>query len=129
MIEEKNEADDAKPVGEFVGELLHAVTVAHIYHLRSESFAQHSALGAFYDALGDKVDAFAETYQGCYGLIDGYPTSFELPDVDPKDWALSLAEDIVEDRKALPQDSELQNIVDEILACVNTLIYKLAFLR
>ena len=68
--------------GEFVGRLLHAVTVAHVMHLRATgpgSYARHSALGGLYEGLGGLVDALAESYQGAYGLIDDYPASFDLP--------------------------------------------------
>jgi hypothetical protein len=103
--------------------------VAHVYHLQAESYAQHVALGEFYEALPGLVDSYAETYQGCYGLIDGYPSSFEMPSTAPKEWAVALAEEVEEGRGSLPDDSPLQNIVDEILACINKLVYKLNFLE
>lgn len=52
------------PVATLVMHLLHGVTNAHILHLQSTSYAEHQALGEFYDELGDLVDAFVEAYQG-----------------------------------------------------------------
>ena len=58
-------------MGEFILTLLHAATNTHILHLRSKSFSEHSALGEFYQALPDLVDAVVEATQGRYGdLID-----------------------------------------------------------
>ena len=50
--------------GEFILTLLHAVTNTHILHLRSKSYAEHMALGAFYEALPALVDEVAESIQG-----------------------------------------------------------------
>lgn len=114
--------------GEFVGQLLHAVTVAHIFHLRSQSYSQHMALGAFYEGLQDAVDEFAECYQGAYGLIDDYPQAVEIPAEEPAAWLDALSRFVQETRKALPQDSELQNLIDEIQGLIDRTLYKLKFL-
>ena len=115
-------------VGEFVGGLLHAVTVAHIFHLKEKSYARHMALGDFYDALGDKVDDLAECYQGCYGLIDDWPTSLEVPDGDPLEWLRGLSREMDTGRKSLGEDTELQNLADEIQALIDRAVYKVSFL-
>jgi hypothetical protein len=41
----------------------------------------------------------------------------------------SLSDFVQEIRKELPQDSQLQNIVDEILALIDSTSYKLRFLK
>jgi hypothetical protein len=118
--------------GEFVGGLLHAVTVAHVMHLKATgpgSYARHMALGDLYDGLGDLTDSLAESYQGAYGLIDDYPASFAMPDKEPLAWLKELSRFVQEGRKALPDDSEIQNQVDEIQGLVNSAHYKLAFLE
>ena len=45
--------------GEFILTLLHAATNTHILHFRTKSFAQHMALGTFYEELPDLVDTLA----------------------------------------------------------------------
>ena len=40
--------------------LLHSVTAAHVHHWNTESYAQHQALGTFYDELSDLADSFVE---------------------------------------------------------------------
>lgn len=38
--------------------------VAHREHLRTGSYAQHMALGDFYNGVGDHADTITEAYQG-----------------------------------------------------------------
>ena len=48
---------------------------------------------------------------------------------ETRPWHLLDASKYVEDeRKRLPQDSELQNIIDEIAQLIDSTIYKLKFL-
>jgi DNA-binding ferritin-like protein len=42
---------------------------AHITHWATTSYAEHKALGSFYDKLTDLIDTFVETYQGKYGRL------------------------------------------------------------
>ena len=58
--------------GAFIMCLLHGVTNAHILHLQSQSYAQHKALGNFYEELGDLVDAVVEQWQGLNGKLISY---------------------------------------------------------
>lgn len=113
---------------EFVQCLLHAITNTHMLHLQSRSYSEHMALGAFYEGLDDLVDAYAEAYQGKYGIIEGYTNEFELAD-NPIAYLVEKNEYIREARKQLPQDSELQNITDEIAALIDSTLYKLMFLK
>lgn len=115
--------------GEFVGGLLHGVTVAHVFHLRSRSYSEHMALGSLYEGLGGLADSLAEAYQGSYGLIDDYPASFDLPDGEPKTWLAEFSRFVQASRGDVGEDSELQNICDEIQALIDSTMYKLTFLR
>lgn len=108
----------------FVLTLFHARTDAHIMHLKTKSYSEHMALNGFYDALPDLVDAFVEAYQGKYGVIEEYP-KFYRP--------LYAIEDLIDEvsicRKELPQDSELQNEIDNIANLINSTVYKLKNLK
>ena len=75
----------------FIQNLLHCVTNAHLLHLQSTSYAQHMALGAFYEGLEDLTDSLAETIQGKYGLLTGYNTNYDLPPSDPVTFLEMLA--------------------------------------
>jgi len=121
----------ADPVMDFTMCLLNSVTTGHILHLQSRSYSQHMALGAYYDGIGDLVDAFVEAFQGKYGLLTKYPTSAGLmPNVEPTDYLTYLSDEVATLRRAdgFPQDSELQNEVDNIANLINSTLYKLRYL-
>ena len=115
-------------VQSFVMCLLHAVTNTHILHLQSRSYSEHMALGAFYEGLEDLTDSYIEQYQGKYGIIDGYTDEYELP-TPALEYLISLSDYIKQARVEQPQDSELQNTIDEIQSLVDSTIYKLRFLK
>ena len=125
---EEQEMAQNEVAAQFVQCLLHAVTNTHILHLQSRSYSEHMALGDFYDGLSDLADSFAEAYQGKYGIIEGYTDDYELPGqaipylMEKNDYIKLL-------RAGLPQDSELQNIIDEIVALIDSTLYKLINLK
>ena len=121
----------ADPVMDYVICLLNSVTTAHILHLSSRSYSQHKALEAFYTEIGDHVDDFVEAFQGKYGLLTKYPATADLfAEQDPVTYLTYLSDEVAMLRKAngFPQDSELQNITDEIVQLIDSTLYKLKFL-
>lgn len=121
----------ADPVMDFTMCLLNSVTTGHILHLQTRSYSQHMALGAFYDGIGDLVDSFIEAFQGKYGLLTKYPATAALfPEQDPVTYLTYLNDEVATLRRAngFPQDSELQNEVDNIANLINSTLYKLKFL-
>ena len=59
-------------IGQFISTLMSARTQAHIFHLQTPSFAAHTALNGFYDEIVGTIDGLVESYQGKYGIIEGY---------------------------------------------------------
>ena len=118
-------------LGEFILTLLHAATNSHILHLRSKSFSEHSALGEFYQALPDLVDAVVEAIQGRYGILIDYPASYYVPEATGLEELQGLKKLVDETRHhpEVPQDSEIQNLIDEISAQIDSTLYKLTFLK
>ena len=51
---------------------MHSRTQAHVFHLQTPSFAEHKALNDYYNGIVDLVDGFVESYQGKYGILNGY---------------------------------------------------------
>jgi hypothetical protein len=89
------------------------------------------ALGAYYEAIGDLVDAFVEAFQGKYGLLTKYPATADLfASQDPVGYLTYLKDEVATLRKAngFPQDEELQNEIDNIANLINSTLYKLKFL-
>lgn len=121
---------DIAVVGKFVGNLLHSATVAHFMHLKTTSYSAHKALQKYYESIVDLTDTVAETIQGCYGVqIDAYPTTFANPQTDPLAYMMMLKEYVIEARADMPQDSNIQNEIDNISTLLDSTIYKLKFLR
>ena len=105
-----------------------AATVAHLYHFKTTSFAQHMALGTFYEEMPGLVDSLVEAYQGKYGLVTEYPASMVECGTDPVAFVTGVKDYVAATRGTLPDDSELQNLVDEIAALAASTLYKLTFL-
>lgn len=108
---------------------------AHRRHLSVTgpgSFAMHMTLGEFYNAIGEKADAIAEAYQGRHGMMGDIPyMAGPAGKTDPAD-VLEVQMDNVEGmRYAACQRDEtaIQNLIDEALACYLSTIYKLRNLR
>lgn len=137
-----------RPCAELVARCFAARTAAHFAHLITGSYAQHMALGDFYDAVASGADEFVECYQGVFGKL----TSF--PDIRPsqgdiiaalsdlRTWIAANREECCEkyDEDAESEASEaseseasevteLANLIDNILAVVDRALYKLRFLK
>ena len=112
----------------FVSVLFHSATNTHFMHLQTKSYSQHVALGAYYDAIVELTDAWAEAYQGVYDIITDYPKDFHLA-TDPVKYLTQIKEFVNDLRKDLPQDSELNNLVDSIADQIDSTLYKLRFLK
>ena len=114
-----------KDVADFISTLFHSATVTHFMHLSTDSYPVHKALGKYYPAIVDLADNYAEAYSGCYEKIKDFPENFHNAK-DPVKYLTSIKTYIEKNREALPDDSHLQNIVDEIAALVDTTIYQLS---
>lgn len=116
--------------GEFIQRSFHVRTAAHDMHLKTTSYAKHVALNGFYDDLIPLIDAYAEAYQGKYGLIDSYHGTFRqyaTPEALVEDYV-----NYIEDSRSEfygKGDSFLSNIVDEVLALSYSTLYKLRCLK
>jgi hypothetical protein len=117
----------AHEVGELILTLLHSATNTHILHWQSKSYAEHKALGTFYEALPDLVDSLVEAIQGRYDTTLEFPETYHIPASTGKRELHDLSEYFEENRKSLPQDSEIQNIADEIQALIDSTLYLLRF--
>jgi DNA-binding ferritin-like protein len=113
--------------------LLSSRNQSHIFHLQTESYAQHKALNEYYDEIIDFIDGMVESYQGKYGILSGYTgTSTIMENASTTtmiEYFTKLGETVAEARKEIPQDDYLLNQVDEITALVYSTVYKLKFLK
>jgi hypothetical protein len=114
----------------FISTLLASRTQAHIFHLQSPSYAQHSALNDYYEEIIPLIDSIIESYQGKYGILKGYtsPSTFK-EDNTAVVYFEALSRFVDKIRPKLPQDSYLQNQVDEIIDLIESTKYKLVNLH
>lgn len=119
----------AEPCAELVARCFAARTAGHMLHLKTRSYAQHVALNEFYTRIGDGADEFAEAYQGVYDLLE-IPLLRPPATSDPVGMITELREWLAEHRSECAGDNtELGNIIDELLHVCDTALYKLRFLK
>ena len=117
--------------GELLITLLNAATIGHVLHLQSRSYAEHKALNKFYSELPDLVDSVIEAWQGRNGELVQYPD--QIVELSESGSALEFVTYVKilleEERYVLGEESEIQNLVDEIAALIDSTLYKLTFLK
>jgi hypothetical protein len=114
----------------FIGTLMQSRNQAHIYHLQTESFAAHKALQGYYEDVVDLIDGLVESYQGRYGILRGYKMAGTIKEDDNAVIYFEGLSKFVETiRTQIPQDTYIQNQVDEVVALIEGAKYKLKFLH
>ena len=120
-------------IGLLLGTLMQSRNQAHIYHLQVQgigSFAAHKALQEYYEGIIENIDGIAESYQGRYGIITGYKMPEAIrEDNNARMYFDGLAKFVETIRKQIPQDSYIQNQIDEVVDLIESTKYKLKFLQ
>lgn len=134
QAETKQPKGEAKPQGgasTLFTKLFEARDFAHYAHLQTESFAQHKALGSFYEGIVDLADTFYETHAGQYGKSSFSPSSSGLKkDENPIAYLENLAKMLTEAHSFFDEkDTHLHNILDEITGLTYHTVYKLKYLK
>ncbi len=125
-------------IHECVSRVFATRNATHIAHWNTKSYAEHMALGDFYEGVVDILDNLVETYQGNFGLIGPVvpaqtiasnltaATAATAPKLDiikllsaETDWLDKNREQIAGDVCAL------ENILDELVGLYLKTIYKL----
>jgi hypothetical protein len=115
----------------FLATLFLSRDLAHSDHWRTGSYAQHMALGSFYDAIIPLADTLAEAYMGRGNDLAPIPLLDDEEKATPFE-TLTAHLKIVEDSryKAVSKtDTALQNIIDEIVGEYLSVLYKLRKLK
>lgn len=116
---------NASGAAEFITRLLNAVTVVHMHHLMTDSYAKHMALGDLYDGLQDAADSLAEAYMGCSGqklTFNGGTVSIGGDAVADVQALYSYVETA---RLQMGAESYIQNEIDGICTLISSALYKL----
>lgn len=123
-----NEFKSASNVESIFTKLFESRDFAHKKHLETKSFAQHKALGSFYEDILDLTDSLIESYQGKYGIQKIVFSNTENAEVVT--YFEDLARFIVEAHSAVDKkDSYIHNQLDSITQLVYSLLYKLKNLK
>jgi hypothetical protein len=118
----------------FISTLFSSRTQAHIFHLQVKgpgAYATHKALNDYYDGVIDLVDGIVESFQGRYGIIIGYKGEGAYIEDTAKiiQYFEALCMFVEKNRGSLPQDSYIQNQIDEVVALIESTKYKLVNLQ
>lgn len=115
-------------VEELVARIFRSRDCSHLTHWKTSSYAEHAALGDFYDEIIDLLDNLIECYQGNFGRIGEVKLQTQQGEI-----LKCLESDAVwlaENRSQVTGEVEaLENIIDEITALYLKTIYKLKFLK
>lgn len=105
----------------FIGALFQSRDLMHLAHLQTTSFAEHKALGAYYDGILELTDSFTEKYFGRNKRMPIFIPESKGEDSVPH--MKNMQKMIEAERDNYPSD--LQNIMDEMLGLVNETLYLL----
>lgn len=119
-------------IEQIILETMSMVTQTHLYHLFTKSYAEHVAIGSFYEDIQKDADGLAEMYIARYGEFPG-TDSFEIEINTNYETELFL-EEIHEFREMItygleitssPDHLGLQDVLIDIQSDIDQLIYKL----
>lgn len=136
MMQKLQRPSPMGPCTETAAMLAHAqglITSVHQLHLKvtgSGSFAAHKALGEFYTAMPELVDAVAEQYQGAREKLLDFPavSPYKCGSVQE---AISHMKELyteVDQLQKIMPFSEVVNQLDEVKSLIASTKYKLMFL-
>lgn len=112
-------------ISELVSRVFQARNVAHVHHWQTKSYAQHMALGAFYDGVIDAIDTIVENYIGMYGsfkpetVADNAIEDISAYLQDEADW-IELNRDEISQGS-----SSIGNLIDNLTSVYTKTVYLL----
>lgn len=106
---------------------------SHLEHWKTRSYAEHMALGDFYESVIEDIDSFIEKYQAAFGLIrDQREEKEDKEETEEEDILASLQADVKwinKNRSDICKNvPALENVLDELVGTYLETIYKLKFL-
>jgi hypothetical protein len=110
--------------------LLSSQKQAHVFHLQTTSYAEHMALGAYYEGIDALTDAIIEEWQGMNDIISSY-TTFKLVSYTDKKSVIEYFEELNKNIEKLRKGvdaSSIQNQIDNVVTLINSTLYKIKHL-
>jgi hypothetical protein len=116
-------------IEQLISRVFYARNLAHYDHWRTKSYAQHKALGHFYDDVIEALDDIVEAYQGAFDLVSTIPAP-EKSDNDLLKHLETEAAWIEENHEGICKGNRaVGNLVDGVTEVYLTTIYKLRNLK
>jgi DNA-binding ferritin-like protein len=120
--------------GALAQDMLNAVTSIHKIHLKVTglgSYAAHKALNQMYDEIGEHADDLVEEFQGAEEKILEMPNTAptEINTVEEAIEYLRKLKDKIAALQAVMPHSEIVNLLDNAKSTINSVKYKLIFLK
>lgn len=112
---------------EFIGKLFHCGDVLHLAHLKTNSYAQHVALGDLYDSIRDHADDIAELIQGYKG-IQNYTIPASSAE-EPIAYLKEVRTYVTSKQAAFNYAPDIQNKLQDLIGDISKGIYKLENLK
>ena len=131
LISEQEMVNNNGEFKDIISILFHSRTQAHVFHLQTESFAEHKALQDYYEGVLELIDGLVESYQGKHGLLTNY-TTIKVDDYVSNDEVrgyLEKVNSLIEKNRTAIQESYIQNQIDSVQELIFSTLYKLKFLK
>jgi hypothetical protein len=114
---------------EIVSYFNNAKQQAIVWHHQTTSLSEHEALQEFYTEIVELLDGLSESYAGIYGRLKGFDVE-DLMDWGGLDNTIAYYKGCYEwlqiERKSAPQDTWIQNQLDEIAQLLGQTLYRLS---
>ena len=117
---------------EFVSYIYDSQIKSKIYHWKSKSFSEHKALDDYNEKIEELIDGLIESYQGCYTLINIELYANSGNNFGCMEYFDNIRIFITTNRnniEIIKNNTYIQNQIDEIEKALNSLIYKLKYLK
>jgi len=113
-------------IQEYIKVLFEVEINAHVAHWQTKSFAEHKALNELYEGIVEYRDRLVESSQS-ENIITGYKSPILNENMD----IISYLEGVIEDSYSFREEQKpyIQQITDEVIEFISTIIYKLRFLK
>lgn len=116
-------------IEELINRVFSIRDAAHLQHWTTKSYAEHEALGEFYEEIVSRLDTLVEAYQGYFGVI-GTVGLKQLEFQSFLDLLGDEAKAICESRSEIAKGSPaIENLVDGLAEVYFKTFYKLANLK
>lgn len=97
-----------------------------MFHWQTRSFSAHAAMSELHDDVLKYSDELIEQYMGVYGRPRMTPNStIAIPNVSKSDMTSLLKQTIEFLATAVPRDTHLQNVRDELTSAMAKALYML----